>query len=520
MKKIFKYGLGCLVLAASAAMSSCNDDDTSSSLVPAVYPSVVAVNLSPELEQYVYTDETGASVLPMIKGTSVTLNYEILPEDVTYKEVAWTSSDETVATVDADGTVTALSGDGRGYSVIQVSPVPSYAGSGIYGNLKVAVANTLVSAESIVIHAPADAIYAGETLALTASVLPAGATYRTVKWSSSNEALATVDARGVVTALENSDNHASVVITATALDGSQVYATRELLINQIVAPQEVAIDPCYAAANGYYCAINEKTLALKYTTVPEDCTLSQIEWTSDNEEVATVKEGVVTFNQEGKFGDVTITATCPETGKTSSITLNLAAGLVREVFHDKNNLTWYDAKQSGNGTSTSHEWSYGKLAVTTYKVNATTQRADFKCYNSKTWLHAGNYPIFAVRMEDVKDLPGVTGRNITLDAVGTCNGSSFKGGLDGNNNKWLHDYKCSDGSHVFIYDLSSQKWATGGILPASAVATFTSMQFKYADIKPLAGQVTYNVYWVQSFRSLEELQQYIQSEGLTYNVVK
>ena len=231
----------------------------------------------------------------------------------------------------------------------------------------------------------------------------------------------------------------------------------------------------------------------------------------------------MTFNQDGTFGDVTISATCPTTGASSATTLRLDAGLVRELFRNEQNVTWRDAKQSGNNTSTATEWHDGYVTVTTYKQNDTAQRADFKCQSAKTWLHAGNYPIFAIRMDDVADLyksKGCTARNITLDAVGKAGETDFKGGLDGNNNKWLHDYKCSDGSHVFIYDLSTQKWATGGVLPTTSVATFTAMQFKYADMKTLTEQVTYNVYWVQTFRTIEDLQQYIEGEGLTYEVIK
>lgn len=513
------------LLAASVGLcfTSCSDDDEQAQLHASVYPSKVEVKLSSELEKYVYADETGTRVLPMMKGSCITLDYLITPDSVTYDDVQWTSSDESVATVDEEGTVTAVSGSGRGYSVIQVAPVPLYAGSGIYGTLKVAVANQLIEAEEVQITAPAEKVYAGESLQLTATVLPANSTYRTVEWSSSNEAVATVDAKGKVTGKVYDENHVPVTIKATALDGSGRSASVTLTVDQIVAPQEVTLSDQFDVQSGYRCAINEKRLALAYTTVPEDCTLSQIEWTSSDEEIATVKEGVVTFNQNGNFGDVTITATCPATGHSSEVTLRLDAGLVRELFRDEQNLTWRDAKQSGNGTSTSTEWSYGKVTVTTYKQNDTAQRGDFKCQSSKTWLHAGNYPLFAIRMDDVKDLyksQGCTARNITLDAVGKAGDTDFKGGLDGNNNKWAHDYKCSDGSHVFIYDLSTQKWATGGTLPTSSVATFTAMQFKYADMKTLTQQVTYNVYWVQTFKNLDDLKQYIESEGLTYEVIK
>ncbi|MCD7816247.1 MAG: DUF4979 domain-containing protein, partial [Bacteroides sp.] len=225
------------------------------------------------------------------------------------------------------------------------------------------------------------------------------------------------------------------------------------------------------------------------------CTTSLIEWSSSDESIATVSQGVVTFNQNGIFGDVKITALCPSTGNTSSITLRLEEGLVRELFHDENNYTWYNAQQSGNGTASSHVWSYGKLTVTTYTQTAgTKQRGDFKCWSPKTWLNAGKYPIFAIRMDDVADKygnEGVTVRNINLDAAGTCAGTTFSGNLGGSNNKYKYNFKCSDGSRVFVYDLSTQSWATGGVLPTGSVAEFTTLQFKYADIATIDHQIEY-----------------------------
>ena len=518
MKQILKYGTGCLLLAATMAFhTSCSEEESASELYEAIYPQSVQVVLSEAVQQYVYTDEeTGTMILPMLKGEVMTLGYSVAPENVTFSDVVWSSTNESVATVDAEGVVSAISGDGDGYAIIQVAPSVFYAGSGISSTLRVDVDNELVPAQSVTIDTEEDQVYAGETLQLAATILPEDATYRTLQWTSSDETVATVDHNGVVTGQVNDVIHATVTITATTLDGMQS-TSKVITVNQSVQPEEVTISQNYAVESGYYCAVADKTLALDYQTVPVDCTRSLIQWTSSNEAIATVSEGVVTFKQDGEFGDVTITATCPATGSTSSIRLNLAAGLVRELFHNEDNYTWYNANQSGNNTSSSHEWHDGYVTITTYTQNATNQRGDFRCWESKTWLHAGNYPIFAIRMDDVTDLyEGVTKRNITLDGSGTCDGTSFSGGLNGNNNKWLHDYKCSDGSHVFIYDLSTQAWATGGVLPTSSVAEFRTLQFKYADISPMDHQVTYNVYWVQTFKTLADVQAYIASEGLTY----
>lgn len=523
MKQILKYSLGCLfVTALPITFIACSDEDKEFAELPSAnYPASVTMVIPADVQPLIYSDDQGTSVLPLVKGETVSLDYQIAPDNVTFKDVVWSSSNESVASVDADGTLTAVSGDGTGYAIIQVAPEAYYSGSNIASTLKVSVVNSMVKATSLILSSPADNVYAGETLQFSVAIAPENATYKTVKWTSSDEKVATVDANGLVTGKINSEIHAKVTITATSLDGAGVKASKEITVNQIVQPQEVSIDQGYSVEKGYLCAIADKKVTLNYTTVPEDCTKSLIQWTSSDETIATVQGGVVTFNQNGVFGDVTITATCPETGKKDAIMLHLEAGLIRELFHDPNNYGWYNAKQSGNGTSSSHVWSYGKVTVTTYTQNATKQRGDFKCWEPKTWLHAGNYPILAIRMQDVKDLySGVTARNITLDASGSCDGTNFSGGLDGNNNKWLHDYKCNDGSHVFIYNLAEQKWANGGLLPTTSIATFTTLQFKYADIGTLTEQVTYDVYWIQTFKNIDDLKKYIESEGLTYETIK
>lgn len=522
MNKLLKYTIcSFTVLATTAFFTACKDNNANEELQAAIYPGTVTMTLPDAQQKLIYTDATGARILPLITGESVTLGYSIAPDNITFSDVKWLSSDPSVVGVTQTGVITALSSSSKGYSIVQVSPDVFYAGSNIFSTLKVVVADQLVNATSITVTAPANEVYAGETLQLSMTILPANATYRTVQWSSSNEAVATVDASGLVTGKVNSAIHADVTINATALDGSGIVASKTIRVNQIVQPLDVQISQTHSINNNYLFAISDKRDTLIYTTTPADCTRSLIEWSSSDPTIATVAGGVVTFNQDAVFGDVTITAKCPSTGATSSIKLRLEEGLLRELFHDKSNYNWYNATQSGNGTSSSHVWSYGKVTVTTYtQTSGTKQRADFKCWSAKTWLNAGKYPIIAIKMDDLKGVNGITARNITLDAAGTCNGTTYSGSFGGGSNKWLNDYKCSDGSHVFIYNLATQTFPTGGILPTTALATFTTLQFKYADIATVATQQTYNVYWVQSFKTIADVANYITSEGLTYEVIQ
>ena len=516
INKILATGLiGC-----SMMLTACSNDVEIPDLYSAQCPASIEFQLPENLKQLIYTDESDAQVLPLVKGETVQLNYTILPENITFSNVQWTSTDEAVATVTDEGLVTAVSGQGVGYSMVSVAPVGMYSGSGVVSTIKVRVSDQLVKATSINVNLSSDEVYAGETVKASVDIMPENSTYRTVKWSSSDESVATVDMNGVVTGKASSSNRAEVTITATALDGSGITASAKLTVLQIVQPQSITLDQTYAAPD-YLCAIGEKYVTINYTTTPADCTKSLIEWTSSNPEIATVEDGKVTFNQVGNFGDFTITARCPETGQESSVKMSMPAGLIRELFHDQNNYSWWNAAQSGNGSESSHEWHYGYLTVTTYNQNATNQRGDFKCWNAQTFVHAGNYPLFAIKMEDARDLyEEVTSVAINLDTSGDVDGTKFSGNVGGSNNKWAYDYKCSDGSHVFVYDFSTQSFATGGVIPADKVGVFGTFQIKYADIRTIDHQIQYNVYWVQTFKTLDDITKYLDSEGIGYERIQ
>lgn len=508
------YAMMLMLGLATASLTSCSDDDKQSDLYGAVIPSSVEFNLSQDKQQLIYTDATGAKCLPMIKGETLQLEYTMLPENTTFRDAVWSSSNDDFATISDEGLVTAVDGDG--YSIVQIAPVGLYEGSGINANLKVVVSKEMRQATSIAVTSDKDEIYSGDNLQMTATIAPDNSTYKTVKWSVDDENAASIDPMtGVLTGKEASAILTPVKVIATALDGSGVVGEKTVNIRKVVAPEDVTIDQTYSADKGYVCALNEKSLSLNYTTVPAECTTSQIVWTSSDENVATVADGVVTFKG---FGTVEITATTPATGKSSTIKLNIPAGLIRETFHNENHYSIYDAKQSGNGTSTSHEWHDGYLTITTYKQNATNQRADLKWYDLPVTLHAGNYPIIAVKMDDVKDLEsGITSRNLNFDVVGkSVSGKDFKA-LGGGNNKYSSDYKCSDGSHVFVYDLSKVAFRTGGIAPTNETISFTVFQLKHADIKTVDHQLKFNLYWFQSFKSMDDLESYIKNvDGLTF----
>jgi uncharacterized protein YjdB len=506
----------------AATLTSCSkNDDRIPSVESAICPSGIEMQIPAETAKLIYTDNTGADVLPMIIGETVQLDYTLEPVEATFKNVTWTTSDASIVSV-TDGKLEALSEKGLGYSIVTVAPTGMYAGSGVLSTLKVKVDAHMKQATAVTLSAKETEVYEGEQTAISYELEPEACTYRTLEWVSSDPSVAMVDSKGVVTGVSTGGAISKVVtITGKTMDGSAVSASIDITVKRIVDPTDVTIDQTVSADNGYAFAINEQGTTLKFTTVPVEATLSQLEWTSSDETIATVEGGNVTFKG---FGEVTITATCPTTGNKSSIKLNVPCGLLRETFHNQKHYSIYDAKQSGNGTSTSNEWHDGYLTITTYKVNATTERADLKWYDLPAVLHAGNYPIIAIKVDDVKDLykeDGVTARNLNFDVVGTSESGVEYKALGNGNNKYSGDLKCSDGSHVFIYDLATVSFGTGGMAPTNESISFRTFQLKYADIKTIDHQITYNLYWFQTFKTVDDVKKYVTDvDGLTYEVIK
>ncbi len=509
-------------LVACVLFTACSkDDERIPNVTSSICPDAITMQIPAAQQKLIYTDAVGTQVLPLIVGESVQLGYNMTPEDATYKTVVWSSDDTAVATVN-EGLVKAVSSDNLGYAIVSVSPLGMYSGSGVTSTLKVKVDAAINPATAVSLTATKTEVYESEQIQISYDISPESSTYRTLEWSSSDTSVATVDNSGLVTGVSTGGGTSKdVTITATTMDGSGLSSSITVTVKRIVQPESVTIDQTVSADNGYAFALNEQGTQLTFTTSPAESTQSQLQWSSSDENIATVSGGYVTFLS---FGEVTITATCPETGNSSSIKLNIPCGLLRETFHNESHYSVYDAKQSGSGTSTSHEWHDGYLTITTYTVNATKQRADIKWWDLPAVLHAGNYPIIAIKVDDVKDLygsEGVTARNLNFDVVGSSESGTDYKALGGGNNKYTGDLKCSDGSHVFIYDLTTLSFGTGGMAPTNESISFKTFQMKYADIATIDHQITYNLYWFQTFKSVDDVKKYVTDvDGLTYEVIK
>ena len=214
-----------------------------------------------------------ASSITLYPGDSQTLTATVSPAnadgDLTVK---WTSSNEKVATV-SGGTVKAVA-EGTATITAEVA--------GKSASCSVTVAHKVVEVQTISINPATAEVLTTESIQLKAVVTPAEAIVDyPVKWSSSDEAIATV-ADGLVSGIHAGE----VVITAEA--GGKSATCKVTVISKYIPVESIALD-----RNSLELKVND-TATLVATVNPENASETAIEWTSSNERVAIVKDGVVT----------------------------------------------------------------------------------------------------------------------------------------------------------------------------------------------------------------------------------
>ena len=261
------------------------------------------VIVQPTLATSITLNETEIKLEATETATLVAI---VLPELTTDKSVAWSSLDETVAVVDENGMVTAIS---VGETTITVTTVD---GTNLSASCKV---NVIQLAESITLDKTEISLGATETATLVATVLPELTTDKSVKWSSSDEMVAIVDEKGVVTAISLGE----VTITATTTDGSNLSATCQVTVVPTLA--------VYIELDQTEASIEEKSeLQLTATILPEHATNKEVAWSSSDKWVATVDNtGLVTIYAAG---EVIITATTTDgTNLSSTCHINVYSGI-------------------------------------------------------------------------------------------------------------------------------------------------------------------------------------------------
>ena len=293
--------------------------------------------------------------LTLGEGETAILVVTILPGDATDKAITWTSSDEAVATV-SNGVVTAVK---EGTATITATA------GGKSAQCIVTVKKDVVAVTGITLSQTTLSLEEGKSVTLTATVQPSNATNKTVSWSSSNAAVATVS-DGVVTAVKEG----TATITATAGDKS--------------AQCTVTVKRGVVAVTSI--TLSQTTLTLKEgenatlipTVYPDNATDKTVIWDSSDVTVATVSlTGVVTAVKEGI---ATITATAGDKSAQCTVTVKKDVVAVTGITLSQTTLSLEEGKsatliatvQPSNATDKTVSWSSSNTSVATVSNGVVT----------------------------------------------------------------------------------------------------------------------------------------------------
>lgn len=224
------------------------------------------------------------SSLKLSIGDTYAFKTIILPENATNKKLIWSTSDESVVSVD-NGIITALK---EGKATITVKSKDGYKSSS--AEITVVKEPPIVHVSSVSLNETSLNLLTGDRATLTATVLPTNATDKTISWSSSNENVATIK-NGKITAL----NAGQATITATTKDGG-LTASCVVSVTQKIIP-----------VNGVSLNYSELELSvgdsenLIAKVLPTNATNKEVIWSTTDDEIASVDEnGKVTALKVGE----------------------------------------------------------------------------------------------------------------------------------------------------------------------------------------------------------------------------
>ena len=363
------------------------DDDADTTCNVCGYVRTVTPEIVPVSQITLNKAETSISV-----GNSETLTATVAPENAANKALKWASSDEDVATVAPDGTVTAVkagaatitatAADGSGKSAVCKVTVtgdttpPAHehrygdwskdgtnhwhectdancpnqsesikdTAAHIYDDDADTTCNVcgyvrtvtpeIVPVSQITLNKAETSISVGNSETLTATVAPENAANKALKWASSDEDVATVAPDGTVTAVKAG----AATITATAADGSGKSAVCKVTVTGGTTPSQ----PGGSTGDSSGGSSSDRD---SHDSNPVIKTETKNNTDGSTTKTETRRDGSVTQTTTGKDGSVTKTETKKD---GSSVTENKAAdGSTGTVKTDKNGQTEAAAKVSG-----------------------------------------------------------------------------------------------------------------------------------------------------------------------------
>ncbi len=208
----------------------------------------------------------------------IQLRATVYPENAENKNIIWSTTDKTKATVNNNGLVTLV----KAGTVTIIATSEDNAAAVAYCNI-----NILTPVASVSLDETKKTMYVGQTARLSYSVMPSTSTNNAVSWTSSNTSVATVDTGGLVTAKAVGS---SIIILRTLDGGYSVFCT--LTVKQVATGIKFDVSDLKLKTGEAY--------TIKTTLAPAGSTDNGLVWESSDTKVAIVDDnGKVTAKSSG-----------------------------------------------------------------------------------------------------------------------------------------------------------------------------------------------------------------------------
>lgn len=274
-------------------------------------------NFTATMKVIVWKDENKINIenetLSLVIDDTYKLNYTYhLLNDATQDDIVWSSSNGDVVTVDNQGNITAIS---DGVATITAS----------YEDASDSIEITVLKKNSLDIQATELVLQAGKTLDITYGYyFNDGATSDDIIWTSSNTNVARVENGKVIAKLDG-----ETIITAKYKD---VSASVEV---HVVKPDEIEFKDEMLELD-----LNQSGYELPYDWYSYDTTQDEFVWSSSNEDVATIENGILNIKS---VGETIITVKCGQASDT--IILRTVLPDVLEFYSDYELIRFKENKE-------------------------------------------------------------------------------------------------------------------------------------------------------------------------------
>ena len=291
-----------------------------------------------------------------------TLVPTVLPATASNKNVTWKSSNTKVATVSSKGVVT---GVGSGYATITCTTVNS---SKEESCLVKVVKKKEVS--SISLNKSRLNLYKGYTGQLQATVSPSNATFKNVKWSSSDTKVATVDSNGKVKAI----GAGTATITCKSVDNPLVKTTCMV---------KVYIKTTGVKLNKTSVTLYEGQFGKLVPTVsPSNASVKSVKWRSQDTSIAIV-------SRNGTLKGV-------KAGTTYVTCTTVKGGFVAKCKITVTKVVKSTAVKLNKTTITINDGTTAQLSATVSPSSASSKAVTWTSSNTKVVKVYSNGKIYAV----------------------------------------------------------------------------------------------------------------------------